>query len=131
MRRRTPRYTLADTLFPYTTLFRSCRGRYETALAREKRAGVLGEAQGRGHVPAQRHRCAAGNFGVMVAECRDGLAKGRSAVHVQPQIRLVDKPHAKAKAFTETAVIARRAIALILEDRKSVGGGKGVSVGRR
>src|SRR3546814_8179901 len=56
----------------------------------------------------------------MVAECRDGLAKGRSAVHVQPQIRLVDKPHAKAKAFTETAVIARRAIALILEQAESI-----------
>src|SRR3546814_4748321 len=39
MRRRPPRSTRTDTLFPYTTLFRSAQGRYDGLMALSKMLG--------------------------------------------------------------------------------------------
>src|SRR3546814_2329652 len=52
MIRRPPRSTRTDTLFPYTTLFRSFRGRGE----RRGAHGAPGEAEGRARQIAGGHR---------------------------------------------------------------------------
>src|SRR3546814_1315889 len=60
MIRRPPKSTRTDTLFPYTTLFRSDGGRIETART-VKDAAVVGAGAGRcriidGHRPGRGHR---------------------------------------------------------------------------
>src|SRR3546814_4357860 len=57
MRRRPPRSTRTDTLFPYTTLFRSCRG--AASLLRRARRRGRGAARPRAQVPAECRRGAA------------------------------------------------------------------------
>src|SRR3546814_13421921 len=71
MRRRPPRSTRTDTLFPYTTLFRSC------ARSRNRRDGAC---RRRGRCGSRLHRCcdARGDRSRRWSPCRN---RGRSEEH--------------------------------------------------
>src|SRR3546814_15482360 len=56
MRRRPPRSTRTDTLFPYTTLFRSTRDAASTPPARRSRTGAGGRVRSRGPGGSSRPR---------------------------------------------------------------------------
>src|SRR3546814_5065453 len=69
MIRRPPRSTRTDTLFPYTTLFRSLRG--DAVPGRQLRRGARGHHDARGRCPPDDGRRRAGV----------GLAQSRSEEH--------------------------------------------------
>src|SRR3546814_5096044 len=65
MIRRPPRSTRTDTLFPYTTLFRSVPLQHQPLVARDRRAG--NEIERRDHFShgiGQRHQCPAAADGL-------------------------------------------------------------------
>src|SRR3546814_15851859 len=62
MLRRPPRSTRTDTLFPYTTLFRSARNLAVAVLPRQPDFEVIGLARGEAHVAAAEQHFPVGQF---------------------------------------------------------------------
>src|SRR3546814_6324688 len=76
MIRRPPRSTRTDTLFPYTTLFRSCRSS-RRVLVRSPHPNDAGRYAGRESVPPWRRHRAARGWPVRL----DGRSRWRSEEH--------------------------------------------------
>src|SRR3546814_1808794 len=104
MIRRPPRSTRTDTLFPYTTLFRS---------ANQKRYRNLA-SDGSGSIQAQRQ--AEAQLAIRLAS-RDKNRAGLQAARQQTDILRAD--FEKAKAALSQAQAAQAAAELKLSDRKS------------
>src|SRR3546814_19511928 len=109
MIRRPPRSTRTDTLFPYTTLFRSVRGRQPESQGRGVRRGT-----GRGA-----RRRAGGVFGARRAQIRARRRRGARA-------RLSRRPLPARLHGPSPGRAARRCGPA--QDQKSVASGKSVSV---
>src|SRR3546814_11410031 len=86
MKRRPPRSTRTDTLFPYTTLFRSAAAEKAATglLADLRRAGIASDMGFRGNMKKrmQRANASGAQFAVIIGD--DELARGEAAVkHLQ------------------------------------------------
>src|SRR3546814_19791713 len=80
MIRRPPRSTRTDTLFPYTTLFRSCRGRSGKCPARRGSRRNQGKALSANHGKNrrdQRRQASGKNWPYAARDYRRGRRKGR------------------------------------------------------
>src|SRR3546814_2316831 len=115
MTRRPPRSTRTDTLFPYTTLFRSAR-QVRAAQADDGRAKGPGRADRQG--PADRH--GEGEAGRkddrLSAACRD--RRGRGSRLLRPPVgRVLDVVGIGLRPLRKTTGKGRRKPALLVDGR--------------
>src|SRR3546814_19877680 len=90
MVRRQPRATRTDTLFPYTTLFRSIRSRCHLPTAWARDAGTAG-APSKGYLRVQPYGRRASDHGLKVITGHQSITEGTDATGQRSEERRVGK----------------------------------------